>query len=290
MISPKKKPGVTREINEAAISFEMEKKAGYLEQKADQCIRFRLPLVRGANAHSSLDSSTSFGMPYLLFPPTGPLPISQQIPSNRYNRHPQGSSSQSVSVENVVPLGVSSASFISSANVAEKIPSVIPIAGISGNPPLTGFTILLTQMTQAFLPPSYPSRIAPFFSPSGLFHRTNHSSFSTFSALSSYSSTSSSHPPNGGNFLSSSQKTSHQARDQTDKNIQKPSAFCCLSSSAASEYKSINNNYYNNCNNNNISNKQISSTEMSKGKETEADGNANTHIISINTAQSSHDL
>ncbi|KAH7818848.1 uncharacterized protein MONOS_12316 [Monocercomonoides exilis] len=213
-------------------------------------------------------------MPYLLFPPTGPLPISQQIPSNRYNRNPQGSSSQSVSVGNVVPLGVSSASFVSSANVAEKIPSVMPIEGISGKPPLTDFTILLTQMTQAFLPPPYPPQIASFFSPSELFHHTNRPSRSTSSDLSSYSSTSSSHPPNGGNFLSSSQKTSHPAGDQTDKNIQKSSAFCCLSSSAASEYESINNNYNNNCYNNNIRSKQTSSTKMSKGKETEADGNA----------------
>ncbi|KAH7818987.1 uncharacterized protein MONOS_8102 [Monocercomonoides exilis] len=137
----------------------------------------------GANAHSSLDYSTSFGMSYLLFPPTGPLPISKQIPSNRYNRHLQGSSSQSVSVGNVVPLGASSASSVSSASVAEQIPSVMPIAGVAGNPSLTDFTILLTQMKQAFLPPPYPLQIEPFFSPSELFHNVNHSSRSTSSAF-----------------------------------------------------------------------------------------------------------
>ncbi|KAH7825390.1 uncharacterized protein MONOS_14911 [Monocercomonoides exilis] len=128
-------------------------------------------------------------MSYLLFPQTGPLPISQQIPSNRYNRHLQGSSSQGVSVGNVMPLGASSASSVSSASVAEQIPSVMPIASVAGNPPLTDFTILLTQMTQAFLPPPYPPQIAPFFSPSELFNHTNHSSRSTSSALSSNSST-----------------------------------------------------------------------------------------------------
>ncbi|KAH7816945.1 uncharacterized protein MONOS_4936 [Monocercomonoides exilis] len=143
-------------------------------------------------------------MPYLLFPPTGPLPISQQIPSNRYNRHPQGSSSQGVTVGNVMPLGASNASSVSSASVAEKIPSVMHIAGVAGNPSLTDFTILLTQMIQAFLPPPYPSQIEPFFSPSELFHHTNHSSCSTSSTLSSYSSTPSSSSGSSSSWVSAS--------------------------------------------------------------------------------------